>query len=199
MESTLKHSNIDGTEATKSSDGVKVANRRTIRSSDFLLRFLAFAATLVAAILIGVSKQTKTMPIVVVANLPPIDVEVVAKWQYQSSFKYIMASNIIACVYAAVSLVLSVTNRAGTRSLVLTLIILDLLMASLLFSSNGAAGAVGLLGYQGNSHVRWNKVCNTFGFFCRHMAASVAVSTIGAFNYLLLIVLAVFSLHKGSG
>ncbi|PIA44636.1 hypothetical protein AQUCO_01700316v1 [Aquilegia coerulea] len=143
-------------------------------------------------------KETKTVPVIIIPSLPAISVEVSAKWQYMQAFVFFMVINIIACVYAAISLVLSIASGAGSKGLFLMLIILDLVMAALMFSANGAAAAVGMIGLHGNSHVRWNKVCDVFGSNCRHVVASVVVSTIGASVFLLLIVLAVVSLQKRS-
>lgn len=65
---------------------VEVANERTAKGSDVILRFLAFALTLVAAIVLGVDKQTKLVSMTVVSTLPPITVPVTAKWHYLSAF-----------------------------------------------------------------------------------------------------------------
>lgn len=69
-------------------------------------------------------------------------------------------------------------------------------MVALLFSAGGAALAVGLIGYQGNSHVQWNKVCNAFDKFCQQVAAAIVVSLCGSAVYLLLVLLAALNLHK---
>ncbi|KAF6150514.1 hypothetical protein GIB67_030315 [Kingdonia uniflora] len=98
---------------------------------------------MVAAITMGVSNETKVVPVTVLPNLPPVDLEATVKWQYESSSKYFMARNIIACVYATLSLVLLIVNRARSRGLELTLMVLDLVMLALLFSTNGAVGIIG--------------------------------------------------------
>lgn len=69
--------------------------------------------------------------------------------------------------------------------------VLDKFTVALLFSGNGAAAAVGVLGYKGNSHVNWNKVCNVFDKFCGQMAASIGVSLLGSLAFLLLVVIPV--------
>ncbi|KAF5206491.1 Casp-like protein 1e1 [Thalictrum thalictroides] len=191
-----KPSNMDGTQGIES--GVKVANPRTVRSSDFFLRFLALITSLVAIIVLATSKETEIVPVIVIPTLPAINVELSAKWQYVQAFVFFMVINIIACVYAAISLVLSIASRAGSKGLLLMLIILDLVMMALLFSANGAAAAIGLIGVHGNSHLRWNKICNIFGSNCQHVVASVVVSTIGASVFLLLILLTVVNLQKRS-
>ena len=51
-----------------------------------LVRLLAFVLTLVAAVLFGLDKQTKVVPVQLNASLPPINVPVSAKWHYLSAF-----------------------------------------------------------------------------------------------------------------
>lgn len=175
---------------------VEVANKRSVRGSDVMLRFLAFALTLVAAIVVGVDKQTKLVSMTVVSTLPPISVPVTAKWHYMSAFVYFVVANAVACAYAALSLLLVLATRGAKKCLGLMIITLDLVMVALLFSSGGAALAVGLIGYEGNSHVQWNKVCNVFGRFCNQVAGAVVVSLLGSAAFLLLVLLAAINLHK---
>lgn len=65
---------------------VAVANKRSMRGCDVVLRFLALALCLAAAVVLGVSKQTKMVPVQLVATLPPINVPATAKWHYLSAF-----------------------------------------------------------------------------------------------------------------
>ncbi|KAL3505781.1 hypothetical protein ACH5RR_031163 [Cinchona calisaya] len=198
MESQYMASNNGGLEGANGGRGkeVGVANKRKVRGSDLILRFLGFALTLVAAIVLGIDKQTKLVTMTVVSTLPPISVPVTAKWHYLSAFVYLVVANAITCAYAAISLLLVLANRGGKKGLALMIIILDLLMVALLFSASGAALAVGLIGYQGNSHVQWNKVCNVFGKFCNQVAAAIVVSLLGSTVFLLLVLLAALNLHK---
>lgn len=72
----------------ESSKDVTVATnkRNNVRFSDLLLRFMALALTLAAAVTLGLSKQTKIVPVTVVSTLPPINVPVTAKWHDMSAF-----------------------------------------------------------------------------------------------------------------
>ncbi|KAF8401540.1 hypothetical protein HHK36_012482 [Tetracentron sinense] len=190
---------MDGMEAIESTQSrgsdLKVASPKTVRYSDFLLRLLALALTLVAVIVLAVAKETKTVHVTVAPNLPPLNIPATAKWQNMSALVYFMVTNAIACAYATLSLV---TNRGGKCGMALTLIVLDLVMVALLFSGNGAAGAVGVLGLRGNSHARWNKVCNNFGVYCLRILASIGLSLLGSLVFFLLVVLSVWNLHKKS-
>lgn len=104
--------------------------------------------------------------------------------------------NALACAYAVISLVLSLANRGKSKGLSISVILLDLIMMALLYSGVGAAAAVGLLGFKGNSHVQWDKVCNVFGKFCRQAAAAIAISLFASILFLLLVLFAMFNLHK---
>ncbi|KAL3380281.1 hypothetical protein AABB24_000754 [Solanum stoloniferum] len=175
---------------------IGIANKQTIRGNDFVLRFLAFVLTLVAAIVLGVSKQNELVPVQLVPTLPPINVPASAKWSHMSAFVYFVIVNAIACAYAVISLVLSLANKGKAKCLSLTIIFFDLIMMALLYSSVGAAAAVGLIGYKGNTHVRWNKVCDVFGKFCGQVAAAVVISLVGSILFLLLVLFAMLNLHK---
>ncbi|MCD9640720.1 hypothetical protein HAX54_026197 [Datura stramonium] len=175
---------------------VGVANKQSIRWREFGLRFLAFVLTLVAAIVLGVSKQNELVPVQLVPTLPPINVPASAKWLHMSAFVYFVVVNAIACAYAVMSLVLSLSNRGRTNGLSLTVTLLDLIVVALLYSGVGAAAAIGLIGYKGNSHVRWNKVCNVFVKFCGQVAAAIAISLVGSILFLLLVLFALLNLHK---
>ncbi|KAJ1427266.1 Casparian strip membrane protein [Sesbania bispinosa] len=169
--------------------------RAPVGACDLLLRFVALLLTLAAAIVVGADKQTKVVPLKVIDTLPPFNVPVTAKWHYLSAFVYFMVANAIACTYGALSLFLGLINRGKGKGLWRLMIIIDALMVALLFSGNGAATAVGVLGFQGNSHVQWNKVCNVFDKFCHQVAASVLLSLLGSVAFLLLVMIPLLRLH----
>ncbi|RAL44318.1 hypothetical protein DM860_015678 [Cuscuta australis] len=182
------------------------AKRQGIRWADFSLRLLAFANTLAAALVLGLDKQSKEVSMQVFPTLPPVSIPVTAKWKYMSAFVYFVVVNGIACGYAAVSLaIIWVDNNRGqnsgrttTSSADLMLLLFDLIMVVALFSGVGATTAVGLLGFYGNSHLRWNKVCNVFGIFCAKVGGAITVSLLGATLFLLLVVLATLKLHNNN-
>ncbi|POO02375.1 Casparian strip membrane protein [Trema orientale] len=179
---------------------VRMGNKRGgVGSFESLVRLLAMALTLSAAVILGVDKQTKIVSIKILDTLPPVNLPATAKWHYLSAFTYFVVVNAIACSYAAVSLVLLLANRGGKSGggggLGLVIVVVDMMMVALLFSSNGAAAAIGLVGYEGNSHVQWKKVCNVFGKFCDQGAAALVISLLGAITFLLLVMLAIKRLH----
>ncbi|GMY27655.1 CASP-like protein 1E2 [Fagus crenata] len=170
MESQNKAS-IGGIESTEKE--MKVANQRIAKSRDLFVRLLAFVLTLVAAVIFVLDKQTKVVPIQLTESLPPINVSVSAKWHYLSAFV------------------------GESKMLHKMIIILDTLMVALLFSGNGAASAVALVGLKGNYHVQWKEVCSVFGKFCDQAAAAIVVSQLGSLAFLLLVIMSNLSLlHK---
>ncbi|XP_022723067.1 CASP-like protein 1E1 [Durio zibethinus] len=184
-----KVSTVDG---SKGATGMS----RTVSKCDLVLRVLAMLLTLAAAIVLGVNKQTKVVPIQITPTLPSINVAAQAKWQYLSAYVYFMVSNIIACSYAAISMPIVLGTRNGKMGLAQIIIVLDLVMVGLLFSGNGAAMAIGLMAYKGNSHVRWNEVCNVFDKFCDHAAVSLVLSLVGSLGFMALAAIAALTTHK---
>ncbi|XVF28403.1 hypothetical protein REPUB_Repub15cG0026500 [Reevesia pubescens] len=174
----------------------EVGMSRRVSICDLILRVLALLLTLAAAIVLGVNKQTKVVPIQITPTLPPIDVAAHAKWHYLSAFVYSMVADIIACSYGAISMLIVLGTRNAKTGLAQIIIVFDLIMVGLLFSANGAALAIGLMGYKGNSHVQWKKVCNVFDKFCHHVAISVVLSLVGSLAFMALVALAVLSFHK---
>jgi hypothetical protein len=72
-------------------DGVRsdvkvVESPRRVRLYDVLLRFLGLVFTLAAAVLVGATKETKTVPISLADGLPTLHLTFTAKWQYMSAF-----------------------------------------------------------------------------------------------------------------
>ncbi|GMI80066.1 CASP-like protein 1E1 [Hibiscus trionum] len=197
MESQNKVSNsFDGTTGTDSKQVVGMP--RTLSNCDLILRVVALLLTVTSAIVLGVDKQTKIVPIQIVPTLPAVNVAAQAKWHYLSAFVYSMVANIIASSYAAISTLMVLGSRNGKARLGLAQIIavLDILMVGILFSANGAALAIGLMGYNGNSHVRWNKVCNVFDKFCDQAAVSIVLSLLASLAFTALILLTLLTFHK---
>ena len=110
--------------------------------------------------------------------------------------RYFVVTNAISCGYGALSLILAVANRGKRNGLAVMIIVLDILVLAVLASGIGAASAVGILGYNGNKHVHWEKVCHVFGKFCHQVAAAIVVSLLGSLAFLFLLVLSALDLQK---
>ncbi|KAL1220570.1 CASP-like protein 1E2 [Cardamine amara subsp. amara] len=157
---------------------------------ELTMRVLALVLTMAAAIVLGVARQTKVVSIKIIPTLPALDVSTTAKSSYLSAFVYNISANAIACGYTAISIVIVMISK-GRRSkgLIMAVLIGDLIMVALLFSGTGAAGAIGLMGSQGNKHVMWKKVCNIFGKFCHQVTGSLAITLLASLVFMFLVVL----------
>ncbi|KAH6821016.1 hypothetical protein C2S53_017650 [Perilla frutescens var. hirtella] len=175
---------------------VTVANNRNMREHDVVLRFVALAFNVTATVVLGVDRENKTVPVRLVATQPPVNVQVDTKSHYVASFLYFVVANAIASGHVAMSLLLILANRKGNKGITMMITLFDLVAIVLVFSGVGAAGTIGLLGYKGNQHVGWHKVCNVFQKFCGQAIASIIISAIAGTILLLLVVLAIFSLYK---
>ncbi|KAK4477928.1 hypothetical protein RD792_017193 [Penstemon davidsonii] len=190
MDSQYKSAGIENGVTNDRVKEVAVGNKRKMRGCDLVLRFLALAFSLTAAVVLGVDKQSTTVVVTLVSSLPPVNIPVTATWHHLSAFVYFVVANAIACAYATISLLLTLRNRGGKKGLATMIVVFDLVMVALLFSSVGAAGSIGLMGYQGNSHVQWKKVCNVFDKFCNQGMVALGLSGVGSILFFLLVVLA---------
>ncbi|GMH28435.1 hypothetical protein Nepgr_030278 [Nepenthes gracilis] len=178
-------------------DGVKlkeVAGGRG-RAAAALLRAVALVLTLTSTLVLALDKETKAVAVTIGAIT--LEIPVTAKIKYSSTFVYSVVVNAIASGYGALSLLLMLANKGGkVRRATLLLVVGDMIMVALLFSGVGAAMAIGVIALKGNSHLRWNKVCNVFSKFCHIGLASFGFSLGASIAYLLLVSIAVFHLQK---
>jgi len=169
---------------------------------DFILRLLAFVATLVAAIVMGTSKQTVMVPVALGPGGAPILGPLSAKYHYSPAFVFFVAANAVACGYTVLSLILSVAGKRAVRSGVYPnksafhIAVADLVMMALVSAAASAATAIGYVGYKGNSHTRWAKVCGIFDRFCHHMAGAIVTSFVGLIVFMILTVMSIHSIYK---
>ncbi|KAD6453828.1 hypothetical protein R6Q59_015616 [Mikania micrantha] len=161
---------------------------------DVALRVLLFGTGLVAIIVMVASKQTKMIPVA-----PGIAVPLDAKFSHSPAFIYLVAALSVACLYSIITGVLSVLAfvRGGTSTkLQFHFVMFDALLLGIVAAATGAAGGVAYVGLKGNSHTRWNKICNTYGSFCFHFAASILLSLVSSITLLLLVWLSLYMLSK---
>ncbi|XP_011071478.1 CASP-like protein 1E2 [Sesamum indicum] len=182
-----------GDEMIESSKELAVSEKNKTRGWDLLLRVVAVAFSLAAAVVLGLDKQTATVALTLVPTLPPVDIPVTAKWHYLSASVYFVVANAAACAYAAISLLLL---SGGKRRVVTMIVVFDLMIVALLFSSLGAVAAVGVISLKGNAHVQWHKVCSVFGKFCNQGAAAIGLSGVASMAFLVLVSVAILELHR---
>ncbi|KAI7752997.1 hypothetical protein M8C21_022947 [Ambrosia artemisiifolia] len=161
---------------------------------DVALRVLLFAAALVAIIVLVTSKQTKLIPVA-----PGLAVPLAAKFTQSPAFIYFIAALSVACLYSIITVALSVLAlmRGGVSTkMQFQFVMFDALLLGIVAAATGAAGGVSYVAFKGNSHTRWNKICNTYDSFCFHIASSLLLSLISSIALLLLVWLSLYVLSK---
>lgn len=63
-------------------------------------------------------------------------------------------------------------------------------------AGDGAATFMAELGKNGNSHARWNKICDKFHTFCDHGSGALIASFIGLLILLIVNVISITKLHN---
>ncbi|CAK9145523.1 unnamed protein product [Ilex paraguariensis] len=167
--------------------------------ADVVLRFLLFAAAVVSVVVMVTSKQTEVAPIQI--PIPPFraQAELQAKFNHSPAFIYFVAALSVAGVYSIITAFLSLLallKPGSIAKLWVHIVILDVLLLGIVASATGAAGGVAYIGLKGNSHAGWNKVCNIYDIYCRHLAGSIAVSLFASVFLVLLVLLSVYTLSK---
>ncbi|XAR57126.1 hypothetical protein NMG60_11025157 [Bertholletia excelsa] len=166
---------------------------------DVLLRLLLFAAAVVAVVVMVTSKQTKELPMQL--PRPPFlgTVRTTAKFNHSPAFIYFVAALSVAGLYAFITTVVSflaLLKPGFSTKLLPHFVIFDVLILGIVAAATGAAAGVAYIGLKGNSHVRWNKVCDVYDKFCQNIAASISVSLFASVVLVFLVILSVYSLSK---
>lgn len=180
---------VEGKDCEMGGEGAAAAGGRRTTAA---LRLLAMLLTLAAAVTLELDKQTKMVTVSV--GTVELSTPLTAKSAYLSAFKYFVLANSIAAGFAAIFLILSLASKGKKVAGIAAA--LDIIIVALLYSAIGAAGAVGLLGFQGNDHLHWKKVCNVFDNFCHVGLVALGLSLLGSIAYLLIIFHSISLLHR---
>ncbi|XAR55504.1 hypothetical protein NMG60_11035586 [Bertholletia excelsa] len=150
---------------------------KTKRICTILLRFLAFASTTVAAIIMATSHQKTSL----------LSISLEAKYNHTPAFKYFVIANAIGGVYSFLVVFLP------SKSLLWRLVVaLDVMMAMVLTSSTSAALAVAYTGKKGNSYAGWLPICGQVEKYCHQVGGALALGFVGVIIYLMLLL---YSIH----
>ncbi|KAL6877625.1 hypothetical protein ACP4OV_012840 [Aristida adscensionis] len=164
-----------------------------------VLRALLFAVTLSALVVLATAKQTVLVPVALAPRL--LLAPLAAKFNHSPALIYLLVALCVTCLYSLLTAVGSlrlVSGSACTAKTLFLLVLLDVFYAAVMASATGSAGGVAWIGLKGNSHTRWNKICNLYGKFCRHIGASALLSLVASILLVLLAVLNAYSLYRRS-
>ncbi|QCD87757.1 CASP-like protein 1C1 [Vigna unguiculata] len=137
-----------------------------------LLRFLAFAATLSAVIMMATSHDRATI----------FTVSFEAKYTNSPAFKYFVIAYSVITVYGFFVLFLP------AKSLLWQLVVaLDLVFTMLLVSSLSAAIAIAQVGKKGNSYAGWLPICDSVPKYCDEATRALIAGFIAMIIYIILL------------
>ncbi|XP_054806616.1 CASP-like protein 1D2 [Prosopis cineraria] len=156
---------------------------------DVILRFLLFAASVVAVVVIATGDQTEMMG--------PMERE--ANFKNSPALIYFLVAFSVSGLYSIITFLasISVLQKPDLKlKFLLYFIFWDALILGIIASATGTAGGVAYVGLKGNRHVSWTKICNVYDKFCRHIAGSLAVALFGSIVTVLLIWLSAYNLHS---
>lgn len=187
-------------EATTDSGKTALASRpANFFCADLVLRVFLFAVSLSALVVLVTAKQTVIVPVVLT---PPFAfAPVAAKFKDSPALICLLVALCVTCLYSlltAASSLRFISSSASSAKTLFLLILLDVFYAAIMASATGTAGAVAWVGLKGNSHTRWNKICNVYGKFCRHIGSSTVLSLIASVVLVLLAILNAYSLYRRS-
>ncbi|CAD6220250.1 unnamed protein product [Miscanthus lutarioriparius] len=194
---------VDATPTAESGNGKQAPSppaerRSSFSGADLALRALLFAVTLAGLVVLATAKQTALVP---VPQIPGLLLSRPAKFNHSPALIYLLVALCVTCFYslltALTSLKLIISGSSPTKTLFL-LVLLDVLYAAIMASATGSGGGVAWIGVKGNTHTNWNKICNIYGNFCRHIGSSVFLGLIASIILVLLTILNTHSLYRRS-
>ncbi|KAL2524385.1 CASP-like protein 1B1 [Abeliophyllum distichum] len=169
----------------------------TTRSNDWIipiLRLLAFFAMLSATLVMALNKQKKTL-VVATVGTTPIQVTLTAKFQHTPAFVFFVIVNAGGSLHNLLMLIVNFMGHKfdykGLRPLAIA--VLDMMNVAFVSGGASAAAFMGQLGRDGNSHARWNKICDKFDSFCDRGSGAMLASFIGLG---LMIIINIISINK---
>ncbi|KAK7359063.1 hypothetical protein VNO77_01009 [Canavalia gladiata] len=161
------------------------------------LRVVAFLATASATLVMATNKQTKNLVVSTIGNTP-ITITLTAKFQHTPAFIFFVIVNGIASLYNLVVIAMDILgpqyDYKGLRSGLIA--ILDVMIMALAATGDGAATFMAELGRNGNSHAKWEKICDKFEAYCNRGGGALAASFIGIIFLLIVTVMSINKLLK---
>ncbi|KAK9068821.1 hypothetical protein SSX86_012937 [Deinandra increscens subsp. villosa] len=157
------------------------------------LRVLALFATAAATVVMALNKETHTFAVATIGNTP-VKIAISAKFQHTPANVMFVVANGVATLHSLLMLSLYFISPKydfkGLRFIVVTA--LDMVTIAVLSGAATAVAFMGELARNGNSHARWNKVCNNFETYCDRGSHAMLSSYIGILFLMLVNMLNIF-------
>ncbi|KAJ6417594.1 hypothetical protein OIU84_003341 [Salix udensis] len=173
---------------------------RSRRSKKWVLltvRVIAFLATATATLVMALNKETKTLVVAMVGSTP-IKVTLTAKFQHTPAFVFFVIANGMASFHNLMMIMVELFGqKLDYKGLRLAMIaILDMVTSTVALISGGASAATFMaeVGKNGNSHARWNKICDKFETYCDRGGVAIIASSAGLILMLIITAMSIFKL-----
>ncbi|CAL5079848.1 unnamed protein product [Urochloa decumbens] len=168
--------------------------------ADLALRLLLFASTLAGLVVLATAKQTVLFPVTLPQLPQVIFVSMPAKFKDSPALIYLLVALCVTCFYSLLTALgsLKLISGSSTPKTLFLLLLLDVFYAAVMALATGSGGGVAWIGLKGNSHTRWNKICDSYGKFCRHIGAAVFLGLVASIVLVLLAALNAYSLYRRS-
>ncbi|XXG68474.1 hypothetical protein AAC387_Pa06g1554 [Persea americana] len=162
-----------------------------------VLRLLALGATFSATLVMALNKETKTV-VVPLGGSNSISATLSAKFQHTPAFVLFVIANSIASLHNLSLLLLRLFGKKfeDIKGLGLLITISDMVMVALVSGGAAAAASMAELGKNGNSHARWNKICDKFDAYCDRGGGALIASFAGVGLLMVLNGLSTVNLYK---
>ncbi|MFS7988438.1 putative casparian strip membrane protein [Helianthus anomalus] len=159
-----------------------------------MLRVLALFATAAAALVMALSKESRTFAVPTSGNTP-VKITMTAKFQYSPANIMFVITNGVATLHSLLmlSLMCFVNNKYDIKGLrFITFTALDMVTIAVLSGAATTVAFMGELARNGNSHTHWNKVCDKFERYCDLGSGAVLASYIGILLFMLVNLVNIF-------
>ncbi|KAG9440450.1 hypothetical protein H6P81_020615 [Aristolochia fimbriata] len=161
-----------------------------------VLRLLALLATVAATLVMALNKETKTVTVGVVGT-QPVRQRLTAKFQQTPAFVFFVVADAIASFHNLTMLLLFLLGKKiNFKGLGLLMILADLIIVALVTAGSAAAAAVAEIGKSGNSHARWNKICDKFDAYCDRAGGALLASYAGLAFLIAVTVISIVNLYR---
>ncbi|KAI4372097.1 hypothetical protein MLD38_010377 [Melastoma candidum] len=161
------------------------------------LRLIAFFATASATIVMALNKERKALVVATIGSTP-VEATLSAKFQDTPAFVFFVVANAMASLHNLLMMALETFGDSfdckGMRLIVIA--ILDMMTVVLASGADGAAVFMADLGKNGNTHARWNKICDKFETYCDQGGGALIASSVGLLLLLLITALSIMRLLK---
>ncbi|CAI0546127.1 unnamed protein product [Linum tenue] len=159
------------------------------------LRVAALLATAAATIVMALNKETRTF-VVGTVGTTPVTASVTAKFQHTPANVFFVIANAMASNH---NLMMIGSDLFGLefKGFKLPLVaVLDMLNAALLSAGVHGAAFMAQLAKNGNSHARWNEICDNFQGYCNRGGVAILAAYVGLLLTLGITVVSIVKLLK---